>query len=54
MVPQFHETFVDRDNSDEYDAMLALSDAGFEGAGFPEQVLEIKNVAQRGHPRQRL
>ena len=34
-VPEFHETFVDEGNFDEYDAMRALSAVGFEGAVPP-------------------
>lgn len=48
-VPSFHETFVDEGNFDEYDAMRALADVGFEGALLPDHVPGMKGDTQWGH-----
>jgi mannonate dehydratase len=48
-VPQFHETFVDAGNFDEYEVMRALADIGFEGAVLPDHVPRMEGDTSWGH-----
>jgi mannonate dehydratase len=48
-VPEFHETFVDEGNFDEYEAMQALHDVGFDGAVLPDHVPHVEGDTQWGH-----
>jgi len=48
-VPAFHETFVDEGNFDEYEAMQALSEVGFDGAVLPDHVPQMEGDSDWGH-----
>lgn len=48
-VPKFHETFVDEGNFDEFEAMAALDEVGFEGAILPDHVPEIEGDTSWHH-----
>jgi len=48
-VPRFHETFVDEGNFDEYEAVQALHDVGFDGALLPDHVPEMEDDTVWGH-----
>ncbi|QLH82037.1 mannonate dehydratase [Halosimplex pelagicum] len=48
-VPSFHETFVDQGNFDEYDAMQALAEVGFDGAILPDHVPQMEGDSEWGH-----
>jgi mannonate dehydratase len=48
-VPQFHETFVDEGNFDEFAAMQALDAISFEGAVLPDHVPKMEGDTQWGH-----